>query len=258
MQIICEFCGAAVNIQEDDICPNCGASYADNVQYQERKKLELEKEKLEIKKKKTTYEKRQAAAKRQAEEKRKQKTVATWMITIIALFFLAPMIVGFFIGMYEGITGENIFQDETNIEYEDVEILEPSYQANQGNFDEFVYNGVYSVSIDKIQECNREYYTPKKGYMFVEVHFVITNSSNEECQVWERNVNCIVNGFVQERCWDSNYHEITSDYISPGLSVDGWEIFEIPINAQTIEIKYGDYITINIDPKNITILNTEE
>ena len=94
--------------------------------------------------------------------------------------------------------------------------------------------------------------------MFIEVHFVITNVYNEDIQLWDRRVDCIVNGFVQERCWDSNYHEITTDYIRPGLSVDGWEIFEIPINAQTIEIKYGDYININIDPKNIERLHTEE
>ena len=42
MQITCEFCGASVNIKEDDMCPNCGASYADNIDYQERKRIELE------------------------------------------------------------------------------------------------------------------------------------------------------------------------------------------------------------------------
>lgn len=69
MQIICEFCGISVNIKEDDCCPNCGASYADNKEYQAKKKLEFEKEQLKNKKEKEAFERKQRNSKLKAKKR---------------------------------------------------------------------------------------------------------------------------------------------------------------------------------------------
>ena len=257
MQITCEFCGASVNIKEDDMCPNCGASYADNVDYQERKRIELEKEKLEIEKRKNTYKKRQETARKKANAKRKQRRLSTWICVLCLIFFMVPVLVGIVIGLYEGFTGNDIWNEDYN--YNDIVIEnEPEFVLGTGTYNETISNNVYTVKIDSIKECNREYYTPSNGYMFVEVHFVLTNIHTEEYQVWEEKVDCIANGFVQQRCWDTERHQISTDFIRPGLSIDGWEVFEIPIDTQVVEIQYGDYIKIVVDSTNIQKISTNK
>lgn len=39
--------------------------------------------------------------------------------------------------------------------------------------------------------------------------------------------------------------------MTAGLSIDGYLIFEIPTNITTAQLKYGDYVTINIKPSDI-------
>ena len=43
----------------------------------------------------------------------------------------------------------------------------------------------------------------------------------------------------------------SSSPVTAGLSIDGYLIFEIPTNITTAQLKYGDYVTINIKPSDI-------
>ena len=49
----------------------------------------------------------------------------------------------------------------------------------------------------------------------------------------------------------SGYKRISSSPVTAGLSIDGYLIFEIPTNITTAQLKYGDYVTINIKPSDI-------
>jgi hypothetical protein len=261
MQIICEFCGVAVNVKEDDCCPNCGASYADNQDYQERKRLELENEKLRAQKEKAAFNRKQYNSRKKAEKARQAQIAKIWMITVFSLVFLLPFLIAFIIGMVEGLTDIDIIPDsEETIKSETEDLYspeldtEPTFISASGNFQEKISNGVYSVRVTEIKEIDRYPFQPTDGYMYIAIHFILTNDYHSDFQMWEEHVDCIIDGFVQERSWDSTLKDISSDYIAPGLSINGWEIYEVPKDIKTIQIKYGSYITINIDPNHISYL----
>ena len=46
MNIICEFCGHSIDVNKEDCCENCGASYVDNKQFIEYKRRERENKRL--------------------------------------------------------------------------------------------------------------------------------------------------------------------------------------------------------------------
>ena len=252
MQIHCEFCGYVIETDTEDCCQNCGATYENNKEYLKLKLLKLEEEKHQREKEKAAL-KRKEAAERRKEEKRKQeqrkKNFATGiLIFFIIIMFVIPGLVGVCLGIYESIHPE-ISMEEIENEH---------YINATAAFTEFADNTTYAVKVDRVEEINKtDYYIPE-GYMCIAVHIIIKNTSDEDIQVWTPSVNCIVDGFVQDFTYDVRYKDITTNFVAPGLSTDGYAIFRIPENMNTIQLQYDQYITIDIGPENIQRLNKNE
>lgn len=251
MQIHCEFCGFMIETDREDCCPNCGATYDENKEYEQLKLLELEKERIKNEKEKAELKRKAAAEKRKEEkrkiEKRKQSLGVGILVFFIVIMFIIPGLVGMVLGIMESVNPDDYQQsDEYDNYFED-----EHYVNATANFNEFADNTTYAVKIDSIKEINKsDHYIPN-GHMCIAIHIIIKNTSDTDIQVWTPSVNCIVNGFVQETTYDINYKDITTNFVSPGLLTDGYAIFVIPKDVQTIALKYDEYITINIDPNYI-------
>lgn len=252
MQIHCEFCGFMIETNNEDCCPNCGATYDENKEYEKLKLLELEKERIKNEKEKAELKRKAAAEKRKEEkrkiEKRKQSLGVGILIFFIVIMFIIPGLVGMVLGIMESVN------PETSME----EIEDEHYINATAKFNEFADNTTYAVKVDRVEEINKtDYYIPE-GYMCIAVHIIIKNTSYDDIQVWTPSVNCIVDGFVQDFTYDVNYKDITTNFVAPGLSTDGYAIFKIPENMSTIQLQYDQYITIDIGPENIQRLNENE
>ena len=109
---------------------------------------------------------------------------------------------------------------------------------------------MYTVLCDEIKEVDSYPWTVQKGYRYVAVHLVLTNNLDYEESLNEK-ADFVVNGIAQDSRFLSGYKRISSSPVTAGLSVDGYLIFEIPTDVKTAQLKYGDYVTINIKPSDI-------
>ena len=118
------------------------------------------------------------------------------------------------------------------------------------NFGEKAVTPMYTVLCDEIKEVDSYPWTVQKGYRYVAVHLVLTNNLSEEESLNEK-TDFVVNGIAQDSRFLSGYKRISSSPVTAGLSIDGYLIFEIPTNITTAQLKYGDYVTIDIKPSDI-------
>lgn len=269
MQIICEFCGASVNIKEDDICPNCGASFADNKDYQERKQIELEREKLKNQKQKQELDRHNQVEhqRRQQIQLSKRSPVTNLIVFLIVCgiifsFITFASIIASIGEMFEDPQDDvhNVIENPTKPdEPEETEPIDPGpqYVTVSGKVNELINNGVYDLKIDEIKEITRYPFTPKKDHTYIAVHFVITNRYKESMKLYEKYVNLTADGVQQASYWDSTYYDMSSNNVSPNLSIEGYEVWEIPVNFENIQIFYGNYITIDVTPEDIVWMSTE-
>jgi hypothetical protein len=164
------------------------------------------------------------------------------------MLFIIPFIVGLYLGIKDSLTNDDI----------NIEIMDPEPTVNNSQekkivevgFNEFADIGRYSVKINKIEEIPAEY-PLYDGCVNIAIHFVIKNNGNEPVQPWTSKIYCIVNGYSQQNSWVEGYKPIPTHYIDVGMLMDGYCIFRIPVDVETMQIKYGDNIVINIDPQNI-------
>ena len=146
-------------------------------------------------------------------------------------------------------------EESENEENNDILVETPEFINTEGNMNEWVGNGKYEVMVDKIFEIDGTPFKPADGYTFVAIHFSIKNVSPNTIQVFENNINVIINEYAQEKQIVFNYKDISTRPVSPGMKIEGYKVFEIPKNPDvTIVIKYGDYITINCNPDTIEYL----
>ena len=91
--------------------------------------------------------------------------------------------------------------------------------------------------------------------MYVSMHFIVKNTSNKEMQLYRLNyVDCIVDGISQENFVSFDLNRLSSDYVKPGMMIDGYEVYEIPLKQNRIEIYYKNAVII-VDPKDVQILD---
>jgi hypothetical protein len=67
-----------------------------------------------------------------------------------------------------------------------------------------------------------------------------------DVEIRKEDVNCIVDGVAQTNDFTSGYSDLPF-FIQKGLTVKGTATFEVPVNATSYNIRYGDYVTIHIE-----------
>lgn len=263
MTIHCEYCGAQFNIENHNVCPECGASFDKNkyaFEIKETKKinqkLEQESKKLENEAKKAAIEQQKAQAE-YTRNRTQMQTNANKTAKIIALVIGSPfilfagllgitMLLGIIMGIYTVISGDDAWLEEDTEIVETVN-KEPEFKfyESSGIFNEPVSNGTLSVTIDEIFEVDPYPFTADKDHMYILVHFLVENVSEWDFRDEEK-VHCTANGILMEKKWVNDYKELKETTIPSGMKIDGYLSFQVPIDAEELEIQYGEYITIKI------------
>jgi uncharacterized C2H2 Zn-finger protein len=268
VKIICEFCGNAVDIKEDDCCPACGASYKDNKDYQKKKELELERERLVNESKKVQLEQAKKTNNtnnaRYTSVAQRNKNIGCAIYIVMAV--LAVIILCFSVLMeslddYQN-NNDTYPSDQTEqTEQKPVETIpekKPEFIVSSGNFNEIINAGSYTVKIDEAKEIDRYPFTPKPEHRYVAIHIVITNAYDEPMRLYNETDICIVDGIQKTGYWVKDYYAPSDHKIDPGVATEGWFVFEVPTEFMVMSVKLDNYVTINISMEDIIPMGEQE
>ncbi len=192
-------------------------------------------------------------------------------IALLILIIASSATLGFVVGMHNRTIDNEIMEEviiepsqpnnetepNNNVENNKNEqiVEKPENEIKTGNMNEWVDNNEYAVMVDRIFEIDGSPFQPADGYMFVAVHFSIKNISTKSMQIFEKQVDLVVNDYTQTYKIVFNYKEIPTNFVSPGAMVEGYRIFEMPKNPDgKIIVKYGEFININCDVNMIEYL----
>ena len=172
----------------------------------------------------------------------------------IIIFFISVIVAIIFIAKqfksFDNVTENNVsvFEDITNIIDEEIK---NNIKENDNSFtevivglDEFGQTEKYKVKITKYEVVPDKFNRLEEGYEYVKFYLIVENLLNEE--IVKEDTYCIVDGISQTNYMSSGYSDLPM-FIAKGLTVKGEATFEVPINATSYDIKYGDYITIHIE-----------
>ena len=213
MKFFCEYCGARIDANKDDNCPNCGASYRKNKKFNE-----LEEQKI-----KTNLAQRKFA------EQIYNNTVKGMRFSRIFMIFPLIIFVTIFIIIISNILRFNSVKTINNEKKTTVEL------------NEFGFTSKYNVKVTDYENLGISY---DEEYEYVKFNLVVENKTNSELS--RENVNCIVDGIAQKNEFSSGYSDLPF-FIDANLTVKGSATFLVPIDAKSYDIKYGNYVTIHIE-----------
>lgn len=242
MKFFCEYCGNRIDAEKDNKCPNCGASYKKNKTF-----IKLEEERK--KQNDISNENRQKAFNHVLK-------FSKWIIIIPVSIFLI-IIITFIIlsssiikksnedvdkfqsnaeSMIDSIFNSDLIQDQIpdNKKEKDVTVMLGEYGSTSK----------YKAKVTDYKVVEDKFNRLQEGYEYVEFNLQVENISGKELR--SEDVNCIVDGVAQTNEMSSGYSELPF-FIQKGLTVKGSATFEVPKNATSYDIKYGDYITIHIE-----------
>ena len=173
-------------------------------------------------------------------------------IIIIALCFAAVFVVALIEVVNEkngqpeerGITDITVSMPEISIPDTDIEIPK-IWSAVTAELGEFAETPDYAVKCDSIEKIKVYPYNPSQGYMFVTFHIVVKNTGKEKYSPTE-DIMCLVDGVMCEYQYDNNHKRLASTPIPPDIMAEGYKCFEVPVDAEYFDIKYGEYVTLHI------------
>ncbi|MDO4962951.1 MAG: hypothetical protein Q4E75_02470 [bacterium] len=220
MKFFCEYCGCRIDANENNKCPNCGASYKKNSTF-----LKLEEER------------------KQREEKNNQLKNEAIETTLNGFkfsrkFILLPIFFIIFVFLMITIVAINNFKIGNNITRTKIDSIVVNGINNYGIIDKysFMVTG-YEVVTPRWNDDNKD------GYECIKFYFQVKNTSDEEIE--RQDINCIVDGVSQSQ---STFGMNSMPYfIGRDLTVKGDMEFIVPKDATSYDIRYGDYITIHIE-----------
>lgn len=241
MKFFCEYCGSRIDSNVDDKCPHCGASYKKNKTF-----LRMEE---------------QSNKDKELNRENKQKIV-NHAIKFSKMIFIIPivmfsLIIIIFISMSIGVSNKaNKAKDKIESSAESIfdSIIESDMIQDQISgkeekevtvtFNEYGSTTKYKAKVTGYKVVEDKFNQLQEGYEYVEFSLQVENISGKELS--RENVNCIVDGVAQTNKTSSGYSDIPR-FIQKDLTVKGTATFEVPKNATSYDIKYGDYITIHIE-----------
>ncbi len=224
MKFFCEYCGNRIDAEKDHKCPHCNASYKKNPNF-----IKLQEEK------------------KQREEmvtENSQKVIKT-VFSIFAfskIFMIIPIIM-FVIIITIAIVCIN---KQTGIKdfLETGTISSSKEEKITVGLNEYAETSKYKVKVTKYEVVEDKFNKLEDGYEFVKFHLIVENTSNKEIK--KEDVNCVVDGIAQNNDFTSGYSNLPM-FIKKGLSVKGTATFEVPKDATSYDIKYGDNVTIHVE-----------
>ena len=240
MKFFCEYCGNRIDANKDAKCPNCGASYKKNESF-----IKLEEEKK--KQMQTNQENAQKIFDHVFDAFKISK-----IVFIIPILFFIIILVTFIIrsaNFNKNKTTVNDFGEKVqDIIEQQKDQQENLFEEDQENIvaglNEFAETKEYKFKVTEYEVVEDIFHLLKSDYEYVTFHLLVENLTNEEIR--REDVNCIVDGIAQTNKYSSGYSDIPV-FINKGLTVKGTATFAVPKDAEKYEIKYGDYVIIEIN-----------
>lgn len=257
MRLTCDFCGALIDTNKDNTCPNCGAAYSrDNelereLKREERDKdLNIEKQEVDLEAKKIQNEKQRMTIKNQEIG---YKSIRTFLGILLAPFAIGLaitiviIVIAVIMAIQEVTTGDKIISN--NSSFQESSIVQESEKIEEipveVKFNEPGSTSTYSVTISKAKEIDVWPWNPNEGYIFVDFYFIVENITDKDIYS-DESITASVNGIKLDRFNYSDSKHIKDETIPVGMKIDGWVALSVPLDAKEIVFKYGDYITIKI------------
>lgn len=249
MEIFCDYCGSRFETEGCDCCPSCGAPFSQdsemkNAAAQERKLHELRMKEQELRL-------MEAELNSVSEKRRKSKKNPVMTVTFVVFFITFFIITFSVIGGIRSNINVNIsgIKDASSSIKERIPKVTFTEEADVPvtvSFNETAETVHYSVICDSFEKIDRYPFTPDDGYMYVTFHFRIKNTGIGKLNP-PSSFYCSVNGEICSKTWDSERREPPMGTLPAGVSTSGNICFEVPVDAESFDIRYGDYVTIHID-----------
>ena len=234
MKFFCEYCGCRIDPEKDTKCPNCGASYKKNATF-----IKQEEEKKQ----------REQKAVEEFDQAKKTATRASKIVFIIAASIIAFTIIIMIVSMIGmgrlGRSAASSISNQINSQLDDNEGETPKADEKVTvGINEYGKTSKYQIKVTGYEvEQPKWYENLKEGYQYVTFHLMVENLTDN--RILDENVNCIVDGVAQTNRHSSGYS--TLPWIDANLTVTGDATFEVPVDATSYDIRYGDYVTIHIE-----------
>jgi len=269
MDVFCDYCGAKLDVENENCCAQCGAPFDNNASvkaYREEKKRKEEEYKRRQEMRQNEYNASQQPSQSnvsnsQNNASQQQKIVKT-IITVFIIMFFAPTVIGIIISVIGGIfsvIGDNIGDnfDNNNGYIEEISFAEESsatQEVQRVNFNETAQTAEYSFICDEVFRTDIMYGGADKGYMYVAFHLKVKNTTDEK-QWLSNDLNCVYDGDIGcDRAWgfDEGKSFSTSVALSAGIGSDGYVCYIVPEKAKSVVLSYGDYVRVNIDLRDLS------
>lgn len=252
MRINCEYCGFSFDSDEHGTCPSCGASTSGNFLLENERKqkgilTDYEKLKLEeqARKEKLENDKREQALELDKQTAQVSKVLKIGCL-IPFILFVAGIIIVIILAFVTSIKDNFVDNGSSSDKENDTEIVEVVETPVTVGFNEIASTSKYSIICDSYEVVDSFPFACDDGYQCVKFHFIFENLSDDYVNFSKIKMHCISYGLACESHWKNGVKGIPGS-LDKGLKTDGNEVFEVPINANEFEIKYGDYITIKFE-----------
>ena len=264
MNIICDYCGSQIDTSKHNSCPYCGATYDNDQEHRNNARRQEEIEDLKLNDIKVNQELSHQQKKLELENakvdlKHKKQKSPLLKGCLIALIAIAVVFIGFFaLCAYIvnlAVESDTRTPDSHQIEVETTPEPEVVEVPVSGGMNETLSTSKYTITLTELKPADSPWHwNPAKGNMYIAVHFVIENISDEEFVCGERYI-CEADGFLANAFPYSQDIYIDSRRIPAGTKISGYRCFEVPIDAKEFTITYEDLVTFTIEN---TITNTGE
>lgn len=267
MDVFCDYCGAKLDVENENCCTQCGAPFDNNASvkaYREEKKRKEEEYRRRQEMRQNEYNASQQPSQSNVSNSQNASTqkIAKTITTVIIIVVFAPTVIGIIISVIGGIfsvIGDNIGDNfDNNYGYiEEISFAEESsatQEVQRVNFNETAQTAEYSFICDEVFRTDIMYGGADKGYMYVAFHLKVKNTTDEK--LWLSNdLNCVYDGDIGcDRAWGFNEGKrfSTSVTLSAGIGSDGYVCYIVPENAKSVVLAYGDYVRVNIDLRDLS------
>lgn len=267
MDVFCDYCGAKLDVENENCCTQCGAPFDNNAsvkEYREEKKRKEEEYRRRQEMRQNEYNASQQPSQSNVSNSQNASTqkIAKTITTVIIIMFFAPMVISIIISIFGGIfsaIGDNIGDNfDNNYGYiEEISFAEESsttQEVQRVNFNETAQTAEYSFICDEVFRTDIMYGGADKCYMYVAFHLKVKNTTDEK--LWLSNdLNCVYDGDIGcDRAWGFNEGKSfsTSVALSAGIGSDGYVCYIVPEKAKSVVLSYGDYVRVNIDLRNLS------
>ena len=255
MRIFCDYCGNQFETNDNNTCPSCGAAYEGDTEIKNAALMKAREAEMQRQRENMALRERQAqiddmnARNKNRETSRRIIGIGCLLPVILTVLFVATIFIIATIEVVNERAVEREKEENSSSLLEDYE-YESSFEEEEvpvyADFNEYAESVNYSVICDSFEEVDRYPFSPTDGYMYVSFHLVVKNTGVGKVNT-TNNVICLADGMLTDSTWHSDRKELPSTTLPSGVSTEGYMCFEVPVDTEEFELRYGDYVTIYIE-----------